>query len=122
MPERKPNAKSWIATAFSAAGRFGRQMREEWKAGEAEAGQPLPEADPDPRTPRAPGPAATPPWCEVLQLDPAASKEDIQQAYRRLIKEIHPDKVAHLSPELQSLVKREAQRLNDAYEQAMNQE
>ncbi len=123
MPKREPNPKSWIEAAVGAAGRFGRRMRNEWKAGEAEAGQPLPDSESEPIAPRkSDSVPASSSWCEVLQVEPSASKEEIQQAYRRLIKEIHPDKVAQLSPALQSLVKREAQRLNDAYEQAMSRD
>lgn len=122
MPKPKPSSKSWMDAAFGAVGRFSRRMSDQWKEGEAEAGQPM---EPEP------GPQASPKtghdliafrWWEVLQVSSTATKDEIRQAYRRLIKENHPDKSGHLSPEEQSVLKKETQQLNDAYERAMNLE
>ncbi|MEI6537712.1 MAG: J domain-containing protein, partial [Verrucomicrobiaceae bacterium] len=99
--------------------RFSRRMRDEWKAGEAEVGQPL---EPEPKPPAAPKPDRAPlseRWWEVLHVGPVASKDEIRRAWRRLIKENHPDKFAHVSPELQATIEGVAKRLNDAYEKAM---
>jgi len=94
-------------------------MRDEWKAGQIEAqegGTPL---DDDPAPPKKPAPAPQPQWWDILQVSSTASENEIKQAYRRLIKNSHPDKAAHLSPEAQAAIEHEAKRLNDAYERAM---
>lgn len=121
MPKPKPNSKSWIGVAFGAAGKFSRRIRDEWRAGEAEAGQPLDNEinqDAEPESSHIP---VIERWWEVLQVGPAASKDEIRRAWRQLIKENHPDKVAHLSPELRAKFEIVSKRLNDAYERAMKQ-
>lgn len=110
-----------MEAAFGAVGRLSKRMSDEWKAGAAEAGQALPEHEPQPTRLKKPGLGQTSlQWWHVLQVAPSATKEEIRQAYRRLIKENHPDKAAHLSPELQAAVERVAKRLNDAYERAIS--
>lgn len=118
MPERKPASKSWLDLACDAAVRFGSKMRDEWKAGEAEAqrGAPL---DDDTPPPKKPLPPRQPEWWDILQVPPTATEEEIKRAYRRLIKESHPDKATHLSPEEQQAIEHEAKLLNDAYERAL---
>jgi DnaJ-domain-containing protein 1 len=109
--------------ACDAAVRFGHRMKDEWKAGEADAQQSELPPDDDTAPPKkpAPVPASKPQWWEILQVSSTASEEEIKRAYRRLIKESHPDKAAHLSPEAQAAIEHEAKRLNDAYEHAMGQ-
>tara|TARA_R110001583_G_scaffold164400_1_gene316854 strand:- start:6902 stop:7516 length:615 start_codon:yes stop_codon:yes gene_type:complete len=51
----------------------------------------------------------------ILGLIEGASSEDIKSAYRRKMKEYHPDKVAHLGEKLRSIADIETKRLNTAY-------
>jgi hypothetical protein len=81
-----------------------------------------------------PRPSAPPPWSpppsipredeavtlsEALQLlgiPPTASREEIDGAFRVRSLQCHPDKVAHLDPDLQALADRKFRRLLSAYE------
>lgn len=58
------------------------------------------------------------PWHEVLEIAPDASLEQIDYAYRRLVAQYHPDKVASLGPELRALAERMTVELNQAYDAA----
>ena len=48
-----------------------------------------------------------------------ATREQITRAYRDLMTGCHPDKVAHLSPQLRKVAEREAKKLNAAREAAL---
>jgi DnaJ-domain-containing protein 1 len=52
----------------------------------------------------------------VLNLRQTASIDEIKSAYRKLIRQYHPDVVANQSKENQESAKRHAQELNLAYE------
>lgn len=52
----------------------------------------------------------------ILGLDPGATMEEISRAYKEKMARSHPDKVNHLSEELQEKAKEIALRLNNAYE------
>jgi preprotein translocase subunit Sec63 len=52
----------------------------------------------------------------VLGIGPDASKEEIKRAYKERIAKNHPDKVSHLSRELQEKAEELTLRLNRAYE------
>lgn len=54
---------------------------------------------------------------EVLEVRPGASREEISAAYRRLVREYHPDKVANLAPEFRELAEQRMKEINAAYEQ-----
>ena len=60
-------------------------------------------------------------WHETLGVDRDASHEDIVAAYRRMIGQYHPDKVATLAPEVRELAERRSVAINAAYEEAMRQ-
>lgn len=51
----------------------------------------------------------------VLGVAPDASRAEIKQAYRRLMKEHHPDRVASLSPSEQAEAEEQSKRINRAY-------
>lgn len=53
----------------------------------------------------------------VLGVDRNASAAEIRQAYRRLAAQYHPDKVAHLGPELQELAERRFKEIQKAYQE-----
>jgi DnaJ-domain-containing protein 1 len=52
----------------------------------------------------------------ALEVDPAASDADIEAAYRRLIAQYHPDRVANAAPEIVALAEARARDINRAYE------
>lgn len=54
---------------------------------------------------------------QILGIDPSASGEEIQAAYRARMREYHPDKVAHLGEDLQKVAHRKAVEIQQAYEQ-----
>lgn len=94
-------------------------MRDEWKAGKAEAGQSL-ETEVDKKSaPMSQQVPVSERWWEVLQVSASASQDEIRQAWRRLMKENHPDKGGNLASETQTAMEQMARRLNDAYEKAM---
>ncbi|MBW2064154.1 MAG: DnaJ domain-containing protein [Deltaproteobacteria bacterium] len=52
---------------------------------------------------------------EVLGIERTASKEEIKSAYRNLVNKYHPDKVAHLGKEFQSLAEEKFKEIQRAY-------
>lgn len=58
-------------------------------------------------------------WHDVLELAPDADIEAIRAAYRRLISQYHPDKVATLGQDLKDLAVQKSQSINAAYERAL---
>ena len=52
----------------------------------------------------------------VLGVSEQASQDDIEQAYRRMISDYHPDKVANAADEIKALAERRAREINAAYE------
>ena len=55
------------------------------------------------------------PYAE-LGLAPDASDAEVDQAYRRLISQYHPDKVAGAAPELREQAEKRARAINAAYD------
>ncbi|MFT3739135.1 MAG: TerB family tellurite resistance protein [Breznakibacter sp.] len=53
---------------------------------------------------------------KVLEVDSAASDEDIKKAYRQMAVRFHPDKVEHLGEEFKKSANEKFQRVNEAYE------
>ena len=79
---------------------------------------------PEPETERQPNRESEPrshsgPWHRVLGVDPNAPTEEIRQAYRRLISQYHPDKVASLGEELRTLAETKSKDITTAYREAM---
>jgi hypothetical protein len=76
--------------------------------------EPEPELEEEPAPP--PPPDARDPW-KVLGIAPGTSKEEARKAFRTLVAQYHPDKVAHLAPEFQELAERKTRALLEAWEQ-----
>jgi DnaJ-domain-containing protein 1 len=53
---------------------------------------------------------------KTLGLQPEASDAEVEQAYRRLIAQYHPDKVAGAADEIRALAGERASAINQAYE------
>jgi hypothetical protein len=58
-------------------------------------------------------------WRSVLQVSQSATIEEIQTAYRLLIKQCHPDRVHGMSEAFRRLAEAETKRLNFAYQEAL---
>ena len=57
-----------------------------------------------------------PEWFDVLKVSRNASCEEIQAAYKSLIRQYHPDKVATLGEELKALAEEKSKEINAAYQ------
>ena len=60
-------------------------------------------------------------WHDTLEVSVDASVDEIRGAYRSLIGQYHPDKVATLGAELRAVADRKSKELNAAYEAALKQ-
>jgi DnaJ like chaperone protein len=78
-----------------------------------------PKAAPPVRSPSQPAPAA-PAWNEVLGVSSDATSDQIQAAYRSLMSQYHPDKVASLGVELQTLAESKSKQIGAAYREGMS--
>lgn len=67
-------------------------------------------------TPPAPPPTPIDDPYRVLEVDPQASDDDIEAAYRRLIAQYHPDKVDGAAAEIRELAAKRASAINAAYD------
>ena len=54
--------------------------------------------------------------CDLLEVSPRASPEEIRAAYKRAVARYHPDKVAHLGKEFQDLAHQKMLAIQRAYE------
>lgn len=60
-------------------------------------------------------PEATDPWT-VLGIARGTPRDEARKAFRALIAQYHPDKVAHLAPEFHALAERKTREILDAWE------
>ena len=67
-----------------------------------------------------PAPADSNPY-GILGVGESASDDDIEAAYRRLMSEFHPDRVAGAGPEIRELAERRTREANAAYDQIKRQ-
>jgi DnaJ-domain-containing protein 1 len=94
------------------------RLRLRWMLGwepKAEKGQPAP---PRPEPPPRPAPVHEPEKLnayELLGLSPSASLMEIKTAYRKRVKQCHPDHFANMGPQAQALAERWTKALNAAY-------
>ncbi len=58
--------------------------------------------------------------CEILEIPLDADWETIQNSYRRLIKEYHPDKVNNMGKEIRKLAEQKTIEINQAYDYIKN--
>lgn len=54
---------------------------------------------------------------QILGLPPSATQNQVRQAYKKLIKAYHPDRLNAFAPELQVLAANRTRQINDAYHQ-----
>jgi DnaJ-domain-containing protein 1 len=78
------------------------------------------------RSNRAAPPAPPPPATSddpyaILEIAPTASDTEVESAYRRLIAQYHPDKVAGAAAELRDLAETRARAINTAYDRILRQ-
>jgi len=78
------------------------------------------------RESRGPGPQVEQPRTkliqtpyEVLGVLPTASGEELESRYKILMTQYHPDKVAHLGPELRTLAHEKTLEIKGAYERIL---
>ena len=57
-------------------------------------------------------------WFEVLGVQESASLDEIATAYKKKIRQYHPDKVESLGPELKKLAELKSKEINAAYNMA----
>ena len=72
-----------------------------------------------PKQPVQPQAVFAPAWSRVLELPADASLDDIREAYRRLMSQYHPDKVASLGRELRELAEAKSKEISVAYQEAL---
>jgi DnaJ like chaperone protein len=58
-------------------------------------------------------------WHEVLGVPPAATAEEIRDAYKHLVSKYHPDKVDSLGQELKDLAEHKTREITLAYRDGM---
>jgi hypothetical protein len=58
-------------------------------------------------------------WSRILGVSPAATIDEVKQAYKGLIKKNHPDRVSDMSPSFVKLAEAETKKLNVAYAEAL---
>jgi DnaJ-domain-containing protein 1 len=54
---------------------------------------------------------------EVLGVRPGAGRDEIKAAYRKLAGQYHPDKVAHLGDEFQTMAEQRFKEIQEAYQE-----
>lgn len=59
-------------------------------------------------------------YTKILGLSCSASKDEVRTRYKELVRQYHPDKVAHLGDRLKEVAHEEIQRINEAYEYLKN--
>ena len=82
--------------------------------------RPAPEAQTEPPARQNPESGKREPtWYEILEVPYDATPASIRHAYRTLMSQYHPDKVAKLGDELKIVAERKSKEINVAYEEGM---
>lgn len=58
---------------------------------------------------------------QILELEPSASDDEVRKAYKKLAKQHHPDKVAHLGTAYQTTAKEKFQEIQHAFQEIRTQ-
>lgn len=58
---------------------------------------------------------------KILEIEPTATDDEVKQAYRKMAKKYHPDKVSYLGEDFQKDAKEKFQKVNQAYEEIKKQ-
>jgi len=58
---------------------------------------------------------------KILEIEPTATDDEVKQAYRKMAKKYHPDKVSYLGEDFQKDAKEKFQKVNLAYEEIKKQ-
>jgi len=82
----------------------------------SEPKQPAQETEKKTSTQNEPSPEA---WHKTLNVSQQATVEEIRRAYKVLMSQYHPDKVASLGDELKALAERKSKEITSAYRNAM---
>jgi DnaJ like chaperone protein len=53
---------------------------------------------------------------KILEIEPAATNEDVKKAYRKMAMKYHPDKVSHLGDDFRKTADEKFKKVNEAYE------
>jgi DnaJ like chaperone protein len=53
---------------------------------------------------------------KILEIDPAATDEEVKKAYRRMAMKYHPDKISHLGEDFKKTADEKFKKVNEAYE------
>ncbi|AFE03558.1 DnaJ domain-containing protein [Corallococcus coralloides DSM 2259] len=106
-PWRRSSARGDASSRGSTGARPGSGRARVWQADEATP----------PRGSRAVAaePETKDPWT-VLGIERGTPKDEARKAFRTLIAQYHPDKVAHLAPEFHALAERRTREILDAWE------
>jgi hypothetical protein len=116
-PKKPGGSLSWLDFAFGVASRTAKKLHAEFEAGRKGEPSPAEEQRRRASVPRQSAPHG-PPWWEILRVPRGASLREVTAAYRDLIAQSHPDKVAHLSERIRRVADEETRRINAAYEAA----
>lgn len=63
--------------------------------------------------------ASDPTWNSVLGVSPDADRSRITAAYRALVTQYHPDRVATMGPEIRATAEEMTARINRAYDEGL---
>ena len=81
-----------------------------------------PKAADEPKAQEAPSAAEDAtgaPWHQVLGVSPLATMDEIRAAYKSLLGQYHPDKVATLGNDLRELAEKKSKEITGAYRDAV---
>ena len=53
---------------------------------------------------------------KILEINQKSNDSELKRGFRKMANKYHPDKVAHLGPEMQALAEEKFKAVNDAYQ------